>query len=201
MITLTAMTSLTVATINTRIDEEPPALARKILRNLRERKLYDPNLMYRGINAEDEQIGKIAIYGTDRNPEDAGRRLTEDIYESLSLIEHMRKIQGIEENHIRGALSEDSDPSLIWAFPREGLEECIDTYALDGDEKPVILVYKPEFLVFAYKGHMWDGKRVPELIKSFGRAALADESFPLYRFKEGVKPIDAAVIAYILKSR
>lgn len=199
-ITWHAMTNLNIATIDARVDEDFDVLARRILRDLKGRKLYGPNLMYRGVNVSNDGIKKIARYGTDRNPDDAKRVISNAVYESLPVLREIKKLDdelGFGEDHFRKGLIEESDPTLIWALPKEGLAICIEDFAFDGDEKPIILVYKPKFLVHGIHGHMWEGKGVPELIRRFGREELVEDG--LYRFREGIKPIDAAVIGYVLQ--
>jgi|TARA_B100001971_G_scaffold124017_1_gene114187 hypothetical protein len=188
----------------------PQKIARAMIKNLQDKNLYHPKLMYRGVFINEDKLNKIKKYGTDRNPKDVKRKINEefeqDCINKISMseeeysdyLENNWKLEIHPERHyLKEDLlsSEKFSPEIIWALPEKGLSKCISNYSFSENEEnqiPMILVYKPVFLRRSFEGAEGDGKS-PLKISQEG---LLDESLAIYRFKKGTKAIDAYVAGF-----
>jgi len=171
---------------------------RTILKELRTQGRYQPDLMYRGAEVNEEGLNLIKIYGTDRNP----KTESELIMDKLSA-QRDDKIKPYpecdeDEQFFRHAILTDYDPSLIWALPEKGLRICIKDYACPGtklyEEHSIILAYLPNHLVRHYPGSSLHGTLVTKLTKKH----LMDENSAIYKFKDST-PLESIVGAFKLE--
>lgn len=187
------MADLEIITI-TGLNGSPQDLARKILNELRRRKIYRSDLMYRGCAVKARGVELIKKYGTDRSPETELESKRDGHWALRGL--DQGAVEEADLREARQSWQEESSPDIIWALPGQGLEVCIEKYADPCPDLPIpmILAYRPENMISYLPGYKHHGTPVLDLpVKE-----RMNEEYAQYKFKEGTSAREEIVAAFRL---
>ena len=181
-------------------ERKPEIYESKIIALLKAKRLYRPDLMYRGVNVSEDQLEDISRYGSDKTETGAETRLTSDSpikrndpdnYESTldSCFDEIDETLSRADFQDAEEIQEDLDPNLTCVLPEQGLLDCITEYCELNNYSliPVILCYKAKSLI-----RHSDGKKIKELTQD----QLLDHTDARYFFKTNA--LEAVVAAFKL---
>ena len=162
------------------IGTEDKEVIKKIKTDLKERGLYSPSLMYRGINVDNKKLEAVCRHGTDRYcklSENQREEIIEEYYQS-----EVSSKDKFPESHF--------DPEITFLLPEKGLYRILREY-IDGPGLPAIVVYKPNFFIVELPGHRFHGQPTSNV----PRKILEDDALA-HKFIKGKNPVDSLVAVY-----
>jgi len=107
---------------------------------LKEKNLYQPNLLYRAIGIEndsDERIKEILNHGTDRTIDDIEKLILLESEKGVFLYERQNDVNKYRKNPLKPS-------EHTWLCSEDGIK--INLNGIDLDKQPLILVYNPKLV-------------------------------------------------------